>query len=182
VVEPFRAKGLGRARQLWWNIFGRAGGWILNPIVEGHEEQLSPLFKEFRGFVAAEPPLTLSDLMQTWMERDELRIQFLRQMEKYPVILSPVCAVPAFRHGERVWVVDGQKVKYLEAMGYTQVFNILGNPAAVVPVGRSPEGMPIGVQVIGRPYEEETVLAIAAEVEKRCGGWQRPPIDEMESS
>jgi Asp-tRNA(Asn)/Glu-tRNA(Gln) amidotransferase A subunit family amidase len=178
VVEPFRPEGLERARQLWWNIFGRAGGWILNPIVEGHEEQLSPLFKEFRGFVAAEPPLTLSDLMWTWIERDELRIRFLKQIEKYPVLLSPVCSVPAFRHGEREWKVEGQKVNYLTAMSYTQVFNILGNPAAVVPVGRSPEGMPIGVQVIGRPYEEETVLAIAAEVENRCGGWQKPLIQE----
>ena len=60
-------------------------------------------------------------------------------------------------------------------MSYTQWFNILGNPAAVVPVGRSPDGLPIGVQVIGRPYEEEVVLAVAAAIERGCGGFTAPP-------
>ena len=53
--------------------------------------------------------------------------------------------------------------------------NLLGLPGAVVPVGRSPEGLPIGVQVVGRPFEEELVLAVAARVEK-AGGWQEPPL------
>ena len=64
-------------------------------------------------------------------------------------------------------------------MSYTQWFNLLGNPAAVVPVGRSPEGLPIGVQIVGRPYEDESVLGIAAEVERGSGGWQAPPILEV---
>jgi Asp-tRNA(Asn)/Glu-tRNA(Gln) amidotransferase A subunit family amidase len=61
-------------------------------------------------------------------------------------------------------------------MRYTQWFNLTGNPAAVVPVGRSPEGLPIGVQVVGRPWEEEVVLAVAAKIEQACGGWQKPPL------
>ena len=98
------------------------------------------------------------------------------QMEQFPGLLCPVCAVPAFRHGERAWKIDGRTVRYLDAFSYTQWFNPLGNPAAVVPVGRSPEGLPIGVQVVGRPYEEEVVLAIAAKIEQQCGGWQAPPL------
>jgi len=54
---------------------------------------------------------------------------------------------------------------------------LLGNPGAVVPVGRSAEGLPIGVQVVGRPWEEEVVLAVAAEIERECGGFRRPPIE-----
>jgi len=54
-------------------------------------------------------------------------------------------------------------------MRYTQWFNLLGGPAAVVPVGRSPEGLPIGVQVAGRPYADELVLAVAAAVEGEFG-------------
>jgi len=45
----------------------------------------------------------------------------------------------------------------------------------VVPVGQSPEGLPIGVQIVGRPWEEELVLAVMAEVERECGGFRRPP-------
>jgi amidase len=49
-------------------------------------------------------------------------------------------------------------------------------PAAVVRVGQSPEGLPIGVQIVGRPWEEELVLTVAAALEQECGGWQKPPI------
>jgi Asp-tRNA(Asn)/Glu-tRNA(Gln) amidotransferase A subunit family amidase len=46
----------------------------------------------------------------------------------------------------------------------------------VVPVGRSADGLPIGVQVIGRPFEEELVLSVAAAIERQSGGYVRPPI------
>ncbi len=81
------------------------------------------------------------------------------------MLLCPVASVPAWRHGEREWVIDGQTVEYLDAVRYTQWFNALGAPAAVVPVGLSPEGLPIGVQVAARPFEDEVALGVAA-----CGG------------
>jgi Asp-tRNA(Asn)/Glu-tRNA(Gln) amidotransferase A subunit family amidase len=59
---------------------------------------------------------------------------------------------------------------------YTMTYNVLGLPGAVVPCGRSPEGLLIGVQIVGRPFEEETVLAVAALLEESLGGYQRPPI------
>lgn len=179
-IEPFKPLGPGgleRAQTLWWNFFGRAGGMVLGPMIRGREADLSPILKEFLSFAAAEPPLTAEDLVQTWIERDELRCLLLAQMEEVPVFICPVCSVPAFRHGEREWLADGRKVKYLQAMSYTQWFNVLGNPAAVVPVGQSPEGLPIGVQVVGRPYEEEWVLAIAGVIERHRGPWRKPPID-----
>ena len=66
-------------------------------------------------------------------------------------------------------------MNYLDAWSYTEWFNLLGSPGAVVPVAQSPEGLPIGVQIVGRPWEEELVLAVAAEVERECGGFRRPP-------
>jgi Asp-tRNA(Asn)/Glu-tRNA(Gln) amidotransferase A subunit family amidase len=98
-------------------------------------------------------------------------------MREYPVLLCPVAAIPAFRHGERIWQVEDRTVEYLDAWSYTEWFNLLGFPAAVVPVGRSGEGLPIGVQIVGRPWEEELVLEIAAVVERGCGGWRKPPIE-----
>jgi amidase len=67
-------------------------------------------------------------------------------------------------------------VKYLKAMSYSQWFNLLGFPGAVVPIGRSREGLPIGVQVVGRAWEDEAVLAVAAKIEAATGGFRRPPI------
>jgi amidase len=173
-VSPFRPDGLKRARELWWQLFGLAGGFVLGPMTKGRESELSPILSEFIDIVKADPPLTLESFMTTLLDRDGLRAQFLRQMEDFPVLVCPVCCVPAFRHGERQWTVEGKTVKYLDAMTYTQWFNLLGNPAIVVPVGRSPEGLPIGVQVVGRPYGEEEILAVAAEIE-RGRPWQAPP-------
>ena len=173
-VRPFQPQGLEHARQLWWVLFGLAGGLILGSMITGHESELSPILKEFADIVAGEPPLTPERLLNSWLERDQLRAQFLTQMEEFAVLLCPTCSVPAFRHRERQWQIDGKTVQYLDAMSYTQWFNLLGNPAAVVPVGSSPEGLPIGVQIVGRPYEEEVVLAIAAQIERGCGGWKEP--------
>jgi Asp-tRNA(Asn)/Glu-tRNA(Gln) amidotransferase A subunit family amidase len=180
-VVPFRPEGLELARKLWWKLFGIAGGMVLRPIANGRESELSPQLKEFLSWVAAEPEHSGQSLLYTWLERDELRARFLEQMQMFPILLCPVAAIPAFRHGERSWVVDGQTVKYLDAWSYTEWFNLLGNPGAVVPVGQSAEGLPIGVQIVGRPWEEELVLAVAAELERECGGYRRPSLKFLEA-
>jgi amidase len=70
-------------------------------------------------------------------------------------------------------MIEGREVSYLDSVRYTQWFNALAAPAAVVPVGTSPEGLPIGVQIIARPFQDETALAIAAVVDAGFG--YRPP-------
>jgi Asp-tRNA(Asn)/Glu-tRNA(Gln) amidotransferase A subunit family amidase len=174
-VEPFLPEGLDKARDLWWKFFGVAGGMLLGPMTRGREAELSPILREFNSWVAAEEPHTAQSLLDTWIERDLLRMQIFEQMKTFPVLLCPVASIPAFRHGERSWRVEGQAVKYLEAWSYCEWFNLLGMPAAVVPVTRSHEGLPIGVQVVARPWEEETVLAILQVIEEACGRWKKPP-------
>jgi Asp-tRNA(Asn)/Glu-tRNA(Gln) amidotransferase A subunit family amidase len=98
------------------------------------------------------------------------------QVRTYRLLLCPAAAIPAFRHRDRSWQIDGKTVDYLDAWSYTEWFNLLGNPAGVVPVSYSPEGLPIGVQIVGRPWEEEQVLAVAAALERECGAQRMPPI------
>jgi Asp-tRNA(Asn)/Glu-tRNA(Gln) amidotransferase A subunit family amidase len=171
-VVPFRPEGLEEARQLWWKLFGTAGGMVLRPLTKGRESELSPLLKEFLRWVGAEPPHSGDSLLDTWLRRDSVRGRILAQMRQSPILLCPAAAIPAFRHGERSWVVESKTVNYLDAWSYTEFFNLVGNPGAVVPVGQSPEGLPIGVQIVGRPWEEELVFAVAAEVERECGGFR----------
>jgi amidase len=97
------------------------------------------------------------------------------QRKDLSIVICPAAAIPAFRHGERSWMIEEKSVHYLDAWSYTEFFNLLGNPAAVVPVGQSREGRPIGVQVVGRPWEEEQVLSVAEILEKQCGAWRIPP-------
>jgi len=175
-VERFRPDKLELARQLWWKLFGVAGGMMLGPLTEGHEAELSPILKEFSSWVAAEPAHSAQSLLETWIQRDVVRMEIFAQMREYPVLLCPVAAIPAFQHGERSWGVDGSMVKYLDAWSYCEWFNLLGTPAAVVPAGESPEGLPIGVQIVARPWQEELVLSIAEVLQKQCGGWRKPPL------
>ena len=172
-VDPFQPEGLEEARQLWHKFFVVAGGMLLRPMFKDADADLSPILKQFLEWSA--PAHTGPTLLDAWIQRDLLRPRFFAQMQQYPILLCPAAAIPAFRHGERRWQVEGKTVHYLDAWSYTEFFNLLGNPAAVVPVGRSSEGLPIGVQIVGRPWEEEEVLFAAAALEKECGAWRIPP-------
>jgi Asp-tRNA(Asn)/Glu-tRNA(Gln) amidotransferase A subunit family amidase len=175
-VDRFRPDGLEEARRLWHKFFVVAGGMLLRPMFKEEDADLSPILKQFLEWAAAEPAHAGRTLLDAWIQRDLLRARFFAQMQQYPILLCPAAAIPAFRHGERSWQVDGKTVHYLDAWSYTEFFNLLGNPAAVVPVGSSSEGLPIGVQIVGRPWEEEQVLAVAAALEQQCAAWRIPPI------
>ena len=175
-VEPFRPEGLEEARQLWKKFFVKVAGMLIAPMFRGRLQDISPFLRQFLEWSAAEPELTGESLLDAWIRRDTVRSEFLAHMRDYPILLCPSAAIPAFRHGERNWMIDGKTVGYLDAWSYAEWFNLLGIPAAVVPVSQSAEGLPIGVQIVGRPWEEEQVLSIAAIVEQTSGGWGTPPI------
>jgi amidase len=175
-VERFRPEGLEEAQELWKKFFVKVAGLLIGQMFRGRDQDQSPILRQFLQWSAAEPDLTGESLLDAWIRRDAARSRFLAQMQRYPVLLCPAAAIPAFRHGEREWTIDGQTVRYLDAWSYAEWFNLLGNPAAVVPVSQSAEGLPIGVQIVGRPWEEEIVLAAAAAVEDKCGAWNIPPL------
>jgi amidase len=174
-VEPFRPRTLEQLRKLWWTFFVQCGAMFYEPEIRGKHEQLSPIFREFLSIADSVTPLSATRLLNAWAELDLLRAKTLEQMRDYPVLLCPVASIPAFRHGERSWLIDGQPVAYLDAVRHTQWFNVLAAPAAVVPVGRSPEGLPIGVQIVARPFEDEVALGVAAIVDIAFG-YQAPPF------
>jgi Asp-tRNA(Asn)/Glu-tRNA(Gln) amidotransferase A subunit family amidase len=120
-------------------------------------------------------PLSARGLLDAWAARDRIRGEFQVQVGPQRVLLSPVAATPAFGHGERAWDVGGARVSYLESMRYSQWCNVLGAPAVVVPVGQSADGLPIGVQVAGRPFDDELVLEVAGLIERASGGYRPPP-------
>jgi Asp-tRNA(Asn)/Glu-tRNA(Gln) amidotransferase A subunit family amidase len=175
-IERFRPDILEEARQLWHKFFVVAGGMLLRPMFRGREADLSPILAQFLEWSAAQTPHSGQSLLDAWIRRDIARAKCFTQMRDFPILLCPAASVPAFHHGERQWTVENKLVNYLDAWSYTEFFNLLGNPAAVLPVGESSDGLPIGVQLVGRPWEEEQVLAVAAVLEKRSGTWRRPPL------
>jgi amidase len=88
----------------------------------------------------------------------------------YDAILCPVNATPALPHGATAAAeAEG-------AFSYTITYNLVGWPGAVVRAGTSPEGLPIGVQLVARPGREDVALALAKFVEVTSGGYQRPAL------
>src|SRR5215472_12207912 len=173
-VEPFVPDVLDRARELWFVIFVECSALLLRSMVAGREHEISRNLREFLAMAAEYPPLTAERLLNTLIERDELRLRLLQRMETLPILLAPVCTSPAFRHEDAGWG-PGYPADYLRTMTYCQHYNLLGNPVVVVPVAHSPEGLPIGVQVIGRPYREDEVLAVASRLQEKFG-WNPPPF------
>ena len=149
---------------------------MLGPMTKSHDAAISPLLREFSDWVAKEPPHSGESLLDAWIQRDLLRMQVFAQMREYPILLCPAAAIPAFRHAERSWQIEGKTVQYLDAWSYTEWFNLLGSPAAVVPVGQTTEGLPVGVQIAGLPWQEESVLSVAEALESQGGEWRKPAI------
>jgi amidase len=172
IVEPLRLQGLERAIELWWFFFGPAIAHLFQRSAAGQEEKLSAIFREYLQFAKA--AVTLDDLLDACAERDVMRAAILQQMGDVPILLSPVCTTTAFRHGEGTWR-PGAKQSYRDTMRFSQWLNLTGFPGVSVPVSVSAEGLPTGIQVIGRPFEEELVLAVAERIENGRGPWQVPP-------
>ncbi len=172
-VEPFRLDGLDRALDLWWFFFGPVIGNLFRHSVAGHEDQISPMLREYLSYATSADPITLDQFTKACADRDLLRAEILRQMQDTPVLLSPVSTSPAFRHGQGNYLPG---TGYRDTMRFSQWLNLTGFPGASVPAGVSNDGLPIGVQVIGRPFEDELVLAVAEAIEQARGHWQAPPL------
>jgi amidase len=97
---------------------------------------------------------------------DCFRSHLLAFMDSFDVIMCPTSPGPASLHGEG-----------LESMfNYTLPFSLSGQPSVVVPLGASGEGLPIGVQVVGRVWRDDVAICVAQSLEGMVGGWREPPI------
>jgi len=174
-VEPLSLKQLDRALELWWFFFGPVIGDLIRHAAKGQEGSLSPMLRDYLAIVAAEPPVTLESFVKACADRDLVRADLLRQLRDIPVLLSPVSTAPAFKHGEGNYR-RGDPHNYRDTMRFCQWLNLAGFPGLSLPFGRSPEGLPINVQLIGRPHEEELLLAVAESLEQARGPWLPPTL------
>ena len=114
--------------------------------------------------------MSVADFTALLEEVDQFRGAMRAFMEHYEVMLCPVNALPALPHG--TW----RDAFRQGAFSYTQAYNVTGWPGAAVRGGTSPEGLPIGVQIVAQPWREGVALAVAQYLEEALGGWQRPPL------
>lgn len=152
----------------WSEISGKllradGGAWRQRMLTKHGSKQASPGFADGIGG----EPMPSSDFTALVEKRDDLRSRLLGWFEKYDVIVCPTNAFPA----------PALEKPVPQKAGYTSIYNLTGWPAAVVRAGTAKaEGLPIGIQVIGRPFREDVVFAVAAKIEAATGGWQKPPL------
>jgi len=118
---------------------------------------------------AGSPALSAEELDKALDRWFKWRSGMLGFLERYDAIVCPVNAGPAVTHGTTA------DPNTLAAFSYTMTYNLTGWPGAVVRAGTSPEGLPIGVQIVARPGREDVALALAQRVEDALGGF-RPPV------
>ena len=167
-VRDARPGGLEEAPELWQRFVDADGkGWLHRLLAMAG----TPGAGSFASRGDYQPATLPGNELTALVERiDALRSRLLRwwDEEGFDVIVCPAMPQPAVHHGESYepWFADT----------YSDVHNLTGWPAVVVRGGTAPGGLPIGVQLVGRPWREDVALAAARVVEEASGGWRPPPL------
>jgi len=158
-VDESRPEGIEQSFTIGFGVFGADGRAAVRRLLleAGTDEASIPTAGE--GLTADE----LDRMLVDWYD---LRSRMHRYLDDHDVILCPVNGKPAVPHG----ATD------LPDYSYTLTYNATGWPGVVVRGGTSPEGLPIGVQVVAAPAREDIALAVALRLEAALGGFAPPPI------
>ena len=159
--------------RIWWEYAMADGNQLLSEAL-GDNIKLSR--ERFRNAWAVTEGKSAAEYFKISIARDSWRIKLAEFMERYPIILGAPFCITAFRHGETEVDIDGKKFPLFGSNWPALWVNCAGLPGAVVPAGKDRDGLPIGLQIVGRAFGEETVLAVAKAAENALGGFKRPPL------
>jgi aspartyl-tRNA(Asn)/glutamyl-tRNA(Gln) amidotransferase subunit A len=123
--------------------------------------------------------VTLREYLQAARRRREFWAEVQGFVARFDLFLTPTVAVPPFGSGGfGPEEIAGEKVSRLGWMAFTYPFNLTGQPAASIPAGFTRDGLPVGLQIVGRRHADRAVLAASAAFEAACP-WasKRPPAD-----
>jgi aspartyl-tRNA(Asn)/glutamyl-tRNA(Gln) amidotransferase subunit A len=125
---------------------------------------------------------TAEQLTSAGMTRKAVYNKMWRFMRTYDLLLTPTLAVPPFEVGiQGPTIIDGREVDQFEWLHFTYPLNLTGQPAATVPAGFTDDGLPVGLQIVGRHLDDPLVLRAAAAFEK-AAPWKDkwpPMLEEM---
>jgi aspartyl-tRNA(Asn)/glutamyl-tRNA(Gln) amidotransferase subunit A len=129
----------------------------LRAMVAEHGHHMTPHIVDF-----IMRPWTAEELTDAVMVRKAVTNKLWRFMTRYDLLLTPTLAVPPFQlHVQGPEKIDGNIVPPFKWLAFTFPFNLTGQPAATVPAGFSKDGLPIGLQIVGRHLDDPTVMRAA---------------------
>jgi amidase len=164
-LEETRPEALSELLQLDKDLYrADAGSWLRRLLEKAGTTEPHP---EVAAAMSA-APMTIAEFTAFTERLDAWRGRMLRFMENFDAMLCPPCAFDALPHGI--------SASNNPAFSYTFAYNMTGWPAAVVPAGMSSRGLPLGIQIVGRPWREDVVLALARHIEQTLGAYRTPAI------
>jgi amidase len=170
-VQEDCPKGVDRTYEVFRHIMDGDGHTWTRRLLENigtTTTEMTPGLKRFLD----QAPIPTGEFT-AWLEQmDMVRSDMVSSMEAYDVILCPVNPFPAQPHGKTVETVES----FRKGLSHTYAYNLAGWPGAVVRVGTTQGGVPIGVQIVARPWREDVALAVAQHIETVFGGWQPPSL------
>jgi amidase len=158
-----------------WTAYAMADGGSLLRGVMGDNINLSRE-RLRKGILAPLEEKSAAEFFLAGIARDTFRAELARFMERYPILICPPFCSTAFVEGKETVEIDGQEYPLFSANWPVLFGNCAGLPGAVVPAGLDRQGLPVGVQIVGRAFGEEEVLAVAKVLETELGGFQRPAL------
>ena len=158
----------------FWTLFTAVMSARYSPLVADKMDLLTEYGRECLDFGAN---VSGAEFAKALGARAELTMKFGEIFDRYDVILSPTLATPAFPVGVPPDNIDGQSVhSFWGFLPFTFPINIIGNPSASIPCGFTEQELPIGLQIVGRWGDEETVISVSAAFEKTQPWLAKRPI------
>jgi amidase len=144
--------------------------------------QLAPDDKSLAAERLRGDTLSHRDWLMANGARTRLRAQWRELFKTFDAVICPVMPTPAYPHDHsedkenRRINIDGKDYVYADQLAWPGIATLPGLPATAIPIGRSPEGLPIGVQIVGPWLEDRTPLRLAELIEREFGGFIAPPM------
>lgn len=172
MIEQDCPEAQARIYDIYFNLLWQYFGVDATDIFESvGTETISPLVQQLIDMLPSEIP-TREQLLELNHELEVFRYDMYPHLAKYDAIICPVNANPAAAHGT---TFDG-----LATFSHTVAYNYTQWPCVVVRAGTTSDGLPIGVQIVARPWREDVALAVAKQIETLFGGWKPPKISDVE--
>ncbi|MGQ0681429.1 amidase [Bradyrhizobium sp.] len=114
--------------------------------------------------------------------RARLRAQWRELFKQYDAVICPIMPTPAYKHDHspeqesRRIHIDGKPYVYPDQLSWPGIATLPGLPSTAIPTGISPDGLPVGVQIVGPWLEDRTTLKLAELIEREFGGFKPPPM------
>jgi amidase len=162
------------ARELFKEVALAETAAALEPVIADRRDELSPQMQYLFREMVDQADRSLAGYVGRLLFEAEIERQVAGWQSEHPIAIAPITPGTAFPLGADTVEVGDRELSTVDLMTYCTYVNVNGLPAAAVPVAKSADGLPIGVQVIGRRDHEMEVLAMARKLEQAFGGWMAP--------